>query len=348
MNAMIYSCVKRNMKSTLILLSLLLVGCISNPLQNDSEFEQNRPGSIGLVGNPEDISTDHENLIVLGGGGLDQDDAMRRMVEAARGGNISVLRATGSSAYNPYFFGLTSVGSVETFRIDSQIRASNERTNTLIRNSEVIFVAGGDQYDYARFWTNSTMESTIREMVETKKITFGGTSAGAMIWGGSYYDAIFGTLTGQDAMLNPLDPRISLRPGLFGSHPFLRDRIIDTHFRQRNREGRLMTFIAKAGYQQYSGIGIDEETALIIDENGIATAYGVGFVWMYLPQNGFPPEILQNGRPLTWDHQRRAVRVWKLGNSERFDMNTNRPLDRPAGYYAFVQEGTFTIEADDE
>lgn len=336
------------MRILIVLLSFLLVGCLSNPLQTDPDDDQNRPASLGFVGNPEDISTDHESLIVLAGGGQDQDDAMRRMVEAASGGNITVLRSTGTAAYNPYLFTLSPVGSVETFLIDSQEKAANVRTNTLIRNSEVVFIAGGDQYDYARFWTNSTMEVTVQDLIQNKNITIGGTSAGAMVLGGAYYDAIFGTLTSQDAMMSPLDPRVSLRPGLFGTPPILRDRIIDTHFRERAREGRLMTFIAKAGYESYSGIGIDEQTALIIDDNGIATAYGVGFAWFYLPQDGFAPEVLQNGRPLTWDHDRRAVRVWKIGNSERFDLNTNRPLDRPAGYYAFVQEGSFFIEADDE
>lgn len=336
------------MRSLLIILTLLLTGCLSNPLQSDADEEQNRPSSIGFAGNPEDISTDHESLIVLGGGGQDQDDAMRRMVEAASGGNITVLRSTGTAAYNQYFFSLAPVGSVETFLIDSQEKSANVRTNTLIRNSEVVFIAGGDQYDYARFWTNSTMELTVQDLIQNKKITIGGTSAGAMVLGGVYYDAIFGTLTSLDAMMSPLDPRVSLRPGLFGTPQVLRDRIIDTHFRERSREGRLMTFIAKAGYENYSGIGIDEQTAVVIDENGIATTFGTGFAWYYLPQNGFEPEILQNGRPLTWDHDRRAVRVWKIGNGERFDLNTNRPLDRPAGYYAFVQEGSFLIEADNE
>jgi cyanophycinase len=336
------------MRNLLIILTLLLTGCLSNPLQNDPDEEQNRPSSIGFAGNPEDISTDHESLIVLGGGGQDQNDAMRRMVEAASGGNITVLRSTGTAAYNQYLFSLATVGSVETFLIDSQEKAANVRTNTLIRNSEVVFIAGGDQFDYARFWTNSNMELTIQDLIQNKKITIGGTSAGAMVLGGAYYDAIFGTLTSLNAMMNPLDPRVSLRPGLFGTPQILRDRIIDTHFRERSREGRLMTFIAKAGYENYSGIGIDEQTAVVIDENGIATTFGVGFAWYYLPQDGFEPEILQNGRPLTWDHDRRAVRVWKIGNGERFDLNTNRPLDRPAGYYAFVQEGSFFIEADDE
>lgn len=336
------------MKSSLLVLSFLLIGCQSNPLQIDPDVGQNRPSSLGYVGDPVDLSTDHESLIVLGGGGPDQDDAMRRMVQAASGGNITVLRSTGTAAYNTYLFSLAPVGSVETFLINSQIKAANSRTNSLIRNSEVVFITGGDQQDYARFWTNSDMEITVQDLIQNKKITIGGTSAGAMVLGGVYFDAAFGTFTAQDAIMNPLDPRVSLRSGLFGTPSILKDRIIDTHFRQRNREGRLMTFIAKAGHDTYSGIGIDEQTALIIDHHGIATVYGVGFTWFYLPQEGFAPEILQNGRPLTWDHDRRAVRVWKIGNGERFDLNTDRPLDRPAGYFAFVQEGSFFIEADDE
>ena len=64
------------MRTLLLISTLLLNGCLSNPLQNDPDEEQNRPSSIGFAGNPEDISTDHESLIVLGGGGQDQDDAM--------------------------------------------------------------------------------------------------------------------------------------------------------------------------------------------------------------------------------------------------------------------------------
>jgi hypothetical protein len=65
------------MRGLLIIFTILVIGCLSNPLQNDPYGEQNRPSSIEFAGNPEDISTDHKSLFVLSGGGQDQDDTMR-------------------------------------------------------------------------------------------------------------------------------------------------------------------------------------------------------------------------------------------------------------------------------
>jgi hypothetical protein len=77
--------------------------------------------------------------------------------------------------------------------------------------------------------------------------------------------------------------------------------------------------------------------------------YGSGFVWIYLPDAALGgPEALADGNALTWNRGGKAVRVWKVGNGERFDMNTFLPLDRQAGYFASVVDGVFTITADDE
>lgn len=55
--------------------------------------------------------------------------------------------------------------------------------------------------------------------------------------------------------------------------------IFDTHFAQRNRYNRLIA--ATWQYPRLTGVGLDEDTAVLIDGAGRATVYGAGRVWFY-------------------------------------------------------------------
>jgi cyanophycinase len=340
-----------------LLVTCLFVSCAgdSNPVDggpNDPNNPGNqRPGSIGRVGTTKNI-TDAQTipLIFLGGGSTDQDDAMTRFASATGEGNISVIRTSGSTGYNQYLLELSDAASVETFLLNRRELADNPRTNELVLESDALFVAGGDQWTYTQFWNNTLLSASIDSLINARKIPFGGTSAGAMIWGGRYFDASDGSITSAEAMANPLDRKVSIRPALFRTPGILQDRVIDTHFTERNRQGRLMVFLARArtfGYYP-SGIAIDERTAFVIDSEGVGTSYGSGFTWMYIPfgdANTNTPEVLSDGSPLTWYRDGEAVLVWKLANGQRFDLNENRPLDRPSSYFASVREGVFEIVA---
>jgi cyanophycinase len=344
---------------SLILLTCLLLSCSgsTNPIDNGNDTngpdQTTRPGSIGRVGTAVNITNAQTTpLIFLGGGSTDQDDAMRRFASAAGGGNISVIRASGSTGYNQYLLDLADAVSVETFMLDRRELADNPRTNELLLESDALFVAGGDQWNYTRFWNNTRLSATLDSLIHGRNIPFGGTSAGAMIWGGRFFDASEGSVTSSEALANPFDRKVTLRPSLFRTPEVLHDRIVDTHFTERDRQGRLMVFMARSRTDDYlpGGIAIDERTAFVIDEDGIGTAYGSGFVWVYLPygnENKNTPEVMSDGTPFTWYRDARAVLVWKLANGQRFDLNQNRPLDRPSSYFAYVQEGVFSIEAVD-
>ncbi len=276
---------------------------------------------------------------------------MRRFLDAASGGDVAVIRASGSNGYNDYMTGLSRIHSAETFLLASRDAASNPTTNHLLSQSEALFVAGGDQWNYVTHWSGTPLDATLRTLKDIKRVPFGGTSAGAMIWGGRMFDASNGSVTSAEALANPFNPKVSLRTGLFGSSAHLQPYLIDTHFSERDREGRLMVFLARSYSAEapLNGIGIDEKTALVIDADGIGTVHGLGFVWFYLPDAGLGgPETLTDGIPLTWSRSGKALRVWKVGNGERFDLKVYGPLDRPAGYYASVSDGVFRITADDE
>jgi len=329
---------------------MLVAACGATPTAIQTNTPE-RPFSIGISGNTADTVTSPIPLIFLGGGSTDQDHAMTRFLKAANGGDVSVIRASGSTGYNDYMMGLARIHSAETFLITNREAASNATMNHILSNSEALFVAGGDQWNYAMHWSGTALDATIRGLKDLKRVPFGGTSAGAMIWGGRFFDARNGSITSAEALANPFDEKLSLSQGLFGSAPILQSFIIDTHFSERNREGRLLAFMARSRTTGYmpGGIAIDEKTAFVIDENGVGTAYGLGFVWIYLPDATLGgPETLAADTPLTWNRGGRAVRVWKLSSGDRYDLNTLQTLDRPSGYYAFVVNGIFTITADED
>ena len=89
--------------------------------------------------------------------------------------------------------------------------------------------------------------------------------------------------------------------------------ITDTHFSERQREGRLMGFLAKAIYNNYPdtnlqhlrGIGADEGTAFCYNTKGQGRVYGAGAVY-FLKVNSIP-ERLQQNQPLHWSNHEAAI-----------------------------------------
>jgi cyanophycinase len=162
---------------SLILLTCLLLSCSgsTNPIDNGNNTngpdQTTRPGSIGRVGTAVNITNAQTTpLIFLGGGSTDQDDAMRRFASAAGGGNISIIRASGSTGYNQYLLDLADAASVETFMLDRRELADNPRTNELLLESDALFVAGGDQWNYTRFWNNTRLSATLDSLIHGRNI----------------------------------------------------------------------------------------------------------------------------------------------------------------------------------
>jgi cyanophycinase-like exopeptidase len=76
--------------------------------------------------------------------------------------------------------------------------------------------------------------------------------------------------------------------------------LVDTHFTQRDRLGRLVVFLARAYSTPLLGVGIDERTALIVEANGAARVIGSGKVHVVSADQA--PETLSDGEPLTYRH----------------------------------------------
>ncbi len=256
--------------------------------------------SYWRVGSPTDASvTSLSSGLALVGGGLDVDEAFRWLGSKAGGGDFLVLRATGTDAYNPYIDGLVdSLNSVATLLIPDRASALDSRVSQIIQQAEVIFLAGGDQADYLNYWNGTPVEQAIYAAVE-RGAALGGTSAGLAVLGDFDFTAQTGkTITSNEALLNPYDSRITIDdangpallsprdlapttyPNAFSLLSLLTDTITDSHFRQRDRMGRLVTLMARLDADGrldgnlVRGIGINEQTALLVDSDGFAKVIG--------------------------------------------------------------------------
>lgn len=271
------------------------------------------------------VTTDYLPGIVLAGGGGDNDDAMRWMLGRAGGGDVVVIRASGSDGYNDYFFSELGmdVNSVETIRFDDVSAATLAYVLQKMEQAEVLFIAGGDQYDYYQFWKDNEVEEAINFLINEKQITVGGTSAGMAILGNAYYTPPGGSAVSDEVLSNPFHPNVDiLGQNDFIENPYLPTVITDTHFDQRERAGRLMVFLARLvveNNERIFAIACNEYTGVCIDGIGNARVYGEypeydDFAY-FLETNcqaDFLPEILEANQPLTWNKNMAAVKAYRL------------------------------------
>lgn len=211
---------------------------------------QRLPVTSFLIGNPN-IITAPEGGICMMGGRTENDNAMRWFLNRAKGGDVLVMRASGSDAYNTYFYGELGVqiNSVETLVFSG--KTESEEIISKIDQAEAIWFAGGDQGKYMDYWKGNAVESALQRAVDRGGV-IGGTSAGMAVLGEFIW-------TGDEIVSGFLDI------------PFMEDKITDTHFSERNRLERLEGFIGQTGAK---GIAADEYTAICVDGSGMARVYG--------------------------------------------------------------------------
>ena len=274
----------------------------ASPLSAGTEFVASAakgsvklPYTYSVSGNIADVPVNlplASSGLALVGGGIDVDAVFKWMGEKAGGGDFLVLRATGTDAYNRYIDRLVpSLDSVGTLIIPNRAAAMNSDVAAIINGAEAIFLAGGDQSNYVNFWNDTPVENAIYNAV-LRHASIGGTSAGLAVLGDIDFSATLDTITSVEALSNPLDTRIVssldsrfLSPNdsfISSSSTVLRymDNVItDSHFMQRDRMGRLLTFMADNDAAnlvdgQPLGIGVNEQTALLINFDGVTRVVG--------------------------------------------------------------------------
>ena len=314
-----------------------------------------------LTGDTLDADVQPDFGICMMGGGIESDAAMVWFLEKANGGDVVVIRTSGTDGYNNYMFNQLGVtlNSVETIVFHSAEAATDTNVIKSLNRAEAIWIAGGDQSDYVDYWLGTPVEDAINNLILEKGGAIGGSSAGMAILSQGYYTAHNGTIDSPIALSYPFSNRITLGWDDFLSVPFLGNTVTDTHFNERTRYGRLTTFMARLindhGLDYVRGIGVNKHVAVVIDGEGIARAYGdypqYSDEFVYFLQSNCEvtqiPEIIQNDQALTWNRMNRAVKVYRLpatpSAANYFDLNDWRGGEGGEWQNWYVVNGELTM-----
>jgi cyanophycinase len=265
-----------------------------------------RPGKLVIVGGREDKEGDR---LIL------------RFIAEEVGGEKLVVATVASEkpdelwdVYERLFRGL-GVRHVHHLNIASREEARSERKVRILRDAQGVFFTGGDQLRITSQLGDTPVYERIRE-IHAGGGLIAGTSAGASV--------VCETMlvSGDGASSPTVAGSVRMAPGL----GLLRHVIIDQHFAERGRMGRLVAAVAQN--PRILGIGIDEDTAIIVEGYQELTVLGKGAVYVVDGSGVSYTNLTEEDGDRTLTVL--DVRLHLLSQGDRFDLESRRPCDRPA------------------
>ncbi|MEP2031203.1 MAG: cyanophycinase [Paracoccaceae bacterium] len=221
---------------------------------------------------PVPDKTDRGFIIPIGGGEdrVKEMQIHRRFVELSGGENAdivviptaSMLEETGPD-YNRIFSEL-GAGKVGFLPISTRADCDNPEFSKMLDHATGVFMTGGNQLRLSAILGGTLVAQKIRRL-NADGIPVAGTSAGASIMSEHM-------VAGGNSNAAPAEGNITLAPGMGLTNAV----IIDQHFTQRNRLGRLLT--ASSFNPFLIGLGIDEDTAAFIGSDNVFEVVGSGTI----------------------------------------------------------------------
>ena len=244
-----------------------------------------------------------QRLLVIGGGERPAE-AMRQFVAWSGGERSTILVITWASGVPDESFeslkkqfteaGAGNVLDAPRRPLDEKGRAEFVR---MLEQASGVFFSGGDQNRIMDVLADEPLLTSLRAKYAAGT-PFGGTSAGAAV--------VSDPMMTGDADLKLLDGKnVGVRKGL-GLVPNV---IFDQHFLVRQRHNRLFGLVMEN--PRMLGIGIDEDTAILIEDNRRLKVVGKTQVMFVHTRNG-----------------RQPLHVSFLRSGERFDLRERRPAGR--------------------
>jgi cyanophycinase len=214
------------------------------------------------------------HLLVIGGAEdkYNERRILKKFLELAGGEKAEVLIVPVASDYPEFAadvytqaFRNLGVANPRVLRATSRQDVFHANADELLDGVTGVFMTGGDQMRLVSLLGGTEFATKLRRMARETDVVIAGTSAGAAGMSTSM-------IVRGESISHPQKNSVRLSPGL----GFLKNIIIDQHFTERGRISRLITAVS---YNPYNlGIGIDENTAIILDSDGVLEVFGQGSV----------------------------------------------------------------------
>jgi cyanophycinase len=199
---------------------------------------------------------------------------------------------------------------IEHVQVLQRQDAFDSKNIKLIARCQGVFFTGGDQLKITTKIGGTPVGQIIQEIHEDGGL-LAGTSAGASVMGETML------IAGEGGESHKVGGALSMAPGL----GFVHDMIIDQHFAQRGRMGRLLGAVAQN--PKLLGMGIDEDTAVVIEGDRLRCV-GAGAVYIADGREVSFTNISEGGQDLTMCMY--DVRLHILANGSEFDLKIHRPI----------------------
>jgi cyanophycinase len=271
-------------------------------------------GTLIPIGGNEDKGAEENEMYTMEFG----DEGILFHIVKEAGGNDAKIVVIPTASSIPvevgknYIDAFTKIGCPNIHVLDIRSKEDSEKETSieLIKSADCIMFSGGDQSKITDKIGGTTIHTILVDRYKNEEgFVIAGTSAGAMamanemISGGSATDAF-------------IKGAVEMYKGL-GLIPEL---IIDTHFIKRGRFGRQSEAVAK--FPNLLGIGLAEDTGMIIKNGNDCTVIGSGMVIVFdgrtLTHNN--EKVLEEGTPMTMTN----LTVHVLSNSDMYDIKNRK------------------------
>jgi cyanophycinase len=266
--------------------------------------ERGKQGSLIIVGGGEDRDPKGERII------------LREIARRVRGGKL-VLATIASHEpegyfddYQQAFVGL-DIGELVQLYVEDRAEAGDRHKRAILDDAAGIFFSGGDQLRITSQIGDTGIEAGVRALYARGGMV-AGTSAGASVMSETM-------LVGGASEATHRIGDLHMAPGL----GLIRDVIIDQHFAERGRFGRLIGAVAHN--PRVLGIGIDENTAAIVEGDGFRVI-GCGAVYVVDGAKASFNNLAEAAPDRVLSMH--GVMVHVLGAGDRYDLKSRSP--RPA------------------
>ncbi|GHF44453.1 cyanophycinase [Deinococcus metalli] len=257
-------------------------------------------------------------LIVIGGH-EDKTDGKTILKEVARMVGDGRLVVTTVASHQPegYFeeyqrtFQDLGVKDVVELAIAERAEARQESRLDLLDGARGIFFTGGDQLRITSQLGDTPIYSRVQQLYEEGGVV-AGTSAGASVMS----DVML--VSGESDESHRIG-ELQMAPGLGLIHGV----VIDQHFAERGRMGRLLGAVAKN--PRYVGIGIDENTAVVVEGGELLRVLGSGAVYVIDGATVTSSNIADAKQDCTLSIY--DVRLHVLSQGDGFDLGRREPMD---------------------